>query len=114
LLPIAISSLFAPLVFSTRTSWAVVGLACWAIGLGAQESIMRAAVADLVPAERRATGYGIFHGAYGLAWFAGSAIMGSLYARSLRLVMAFSVILQLASLPLIVKVGRQRHGRPAA
>jgi len=108
LLPIAISSLFAPLVFSTRPGWAVAGLVCWAIGLGAQESIMRAAVADLVPAERRATGYGIFHGAYGLAWFAGSAVMGGLYARSLRVLMGFSVLLQLASLPLIVKVGRQR------
>jgi hypothetical protein len=108
LLPIAVSSLFAPLVFSTQPGLAVVGLACWAVGLGAQESIMRAAVADLVPADRRATGYGIFHGAYGLAWFAGSAVMGSLYAHSLRLLMAFSVLLQLAALPLIVKVGRQQ------
>ncbi len=114
LLPIAISSLFAPLVFSTRTGFAVAGLACWAVGLGAQESIMRAAVADLVPAERRATGYGIFHGAYGLAWFAGSAVMGSLYARSPRAMVIFSVVLQLVSLPLIVKVGTEQRGRLAA
>ncbi len=45
----------------------------WGVGMGAQESIIRAVVADIVPRNRRATGYGIFNTGFGIAWFAGSA-----------------------------------------
>ena len=40
--------LFAPLVFR-RFHFALVGMALWGMGMGAQESIMRAAIADMVP-----------------------------------------------------------------
>ena len=40
-----ISSLFAPLVFLGGFYTALIGMALWGVGMGAQESIMRAAVA---------------------------------------------------------------------
>ena len=44
--------------------------------MGVHESIIPAAVATIVPANRRPSAYGLFTGAYGLFWFLGSALMG--------------------------------------
>jgi MFS family permease len=63
---------FAPLGFGMRSEFAIFGTILWGIGMGAQESIMRAAVADVTSPTRRATAYGVFNLAYGVAWFAGS------------------------------------------
>jgi hypothetical protein len=46
--------------------------------MGAHESVVRATIADLAPVERRGAAYGLFHSAYGVCWFAGSALMGVL------------------------------------
>lgn len=90
---------FAPLAFSDGLISAVIGTVLWGLGMGAQESIMRAAVAEMTVPARRASMYGLFHLAYGLSWFAGSAAMGWLYTRSLGWVIAFSVTTQLAAVP---------------
>lgn len=69
---------------------------------------MRAVVAEMIPAERRGTGYGIFNTGYGVFWFLGSALMGVLYDISIPSLIAFSMVAQLASiiLLLIVRKGR--------
>ncbi len=96
---VAASALFAPLAFLGSFPWVVAGMVCWGIGMGAQESILRAAVADFAPAERRGTAYGLFNAAYGLAWFLGSALMGWLYDVSVPVLVAFSVATQVAAIP---------------
>jgi len=78
-----LSAGFAPLGFGTGAGFAVLGTILWGIGMGAQESIMRAAVANMTSPTRRATAYGMFNLAYGVAWFAGSAFMGWIYGRSI-------------------------------
>lgn len=104
---IAISSLFAIFAFSLSPIAIVVGILLWSVGMGAQESIIRAAVADFVPIGIRGTGYGIFNAGYGICWFLGSALMGVLYDFSLPALIAFSVLSQVASLPLLI--GTQKH-----
>jgi predicted MFS family arabinose efflux permease len=94
-----ISSLFAPLVFLGNSNLALAGMTLWGIGMGAQESIMKAAVAGMVPMDKRGSAYGIFNTGYGLAWFLGSALMGILYDQSISFLVAFSVVMQLASIP---------------
>ena len=74
-------------------------MALWGIGMGAQESIMKAAVAGMVPMDKRGSAYGIFNTGYGLAWFLGSALMGILYDQSISFLVAFSIVMQLASIP---------------
>lgn len=44
-----ISCLFAPLVFLGSFYAALAGMVIWGIGMGVQESIMRAAVAAMAP-----------------------------------------------------------------
>jgi len=104
-----LSALFAPLVFLGGFALALLGMALWGIGMGAQESIMRAAIAGMIPPDRRGTAYGVFNTGYGVFWFAGSALMGVLYDRSLPLLIVFSVIAQLAAIPLLLLV-RHRPG----
>lgn len=102
-----LASLFAPLVFFGNASLALLGMVLWGIGMGAQESIMKAAVARMVPASRRGTAFGIFNTGYGIAWFVGSALMGLLYDRSVIALVVFSVVIQLAALPVLWKVRQQ-------
>jgi uncharacterized membrane protein len=40
---------------------------------------MRATIAQLASRDRRATAFGIFNAVYGIAWFAGSVLLGILY-----------------------------------
>jgi MFS family permease len=101
-----ISAPFATLVFRGNVIGAVIGMALWGAGMGAQESILRAAIATLVPRHRRGTAYGLFNAAYGLAWFMGSAILGYLYDISPGGLVAFSVLAQLAAIPLLLAIGR--------
>jgi MFS family permease len=97
-----LSSLFAPLVFLGGFDLALLGMALWGVGMGAQESIMRAAVAEMVPADKRGTAYGTFNLGYGVSWFLGSALMGVLYDTSISSLILFSVVMQLASVPLLI------------
>jgi MFS family permease len=97
-----ISALFAPLAFLGGFWAALIGMAFWGIGMGAQESVMRAAVARMVSPDRRGSAYGFFNAGYGVTWFLGSALLGVLYDVSLPALIAFSVVAQLASAPLFL------------
>jgi len=101
-----VSSLFAPLVFLGGFAMALVGMVIWGIGMGAQESGLRAAVANMVSIDRRGTAYGVFNTGYGIFWFLGSALMGILYDLSVGYVVAFSVITQLLSVVIMLYVGK--------
>jgi MFS family permease len=102
-----LSALFAPLVFLGSLLPALLGMILWGVGVGAQESIMRAAVAGMVAPERRARAYGVFNTAYGIAWFLGSVLIGYLYDISIPALVAFSVIVQLISLPIFYAVSKR-------
>jgi predicted MFS family arabinose efflux permease len=104
-----VSLLFAPLVFLGNFRIAMLGMVLWGIGMGAQESIMRAAVAGMVPTARRGTAYGVFNSGYGLFWFAGSALMGVLYDVSLPALIAFSVVVQLIAVPVLFRIGHRQE-----
>jgi len=97
-----------PLAFSSRLSTAITGILVWAVVLGVQESIMRAAVADLIPPERRGTAYGIFAAAMGLAALAGGVLTGALYETSLPLLVAIVGVIEAFSVAVFI-VWVRRH-----
>ncbi|MCL4561180.1 MAG: MFS transporter [Chloroflexi bacterium] len=108
-----IAALFAPLVFLGGFWTALVGAALWGLGMGVHESIIPAAVAPMVPPQRRASAYGLFTAGYGIFWFLGSAAIGYLYTISIPALIAFSVLLQLAAIPWFLSVAlRTRRGQP--
>lgn len=98
------SSFFAIAAFSGNFYLIILGVILWGIGIGAQESIMKAAVAELVPSNKRGSAYGVFNTGYGIAWFLGSALMGVLYDYSIPLLITFSVLAQLISIPFFMRI----------
>lgn len=106
-----VSALFAPLVFLGGLPLVVAGMVLWGVGMGAQESIMRAFIAELVPTDRRGTAYGIFNAGYGMSWFLGSALIGVLYDVSVIGLVAFSVVSQLLAVPVFLSMRRKSEAR---
>jgi len=102
-----VSAAAAPLVFLGGFAAAVLGMACWGIGTGAQESVMRATVSQLAPQHRRATAFGIFNAVYGVAWFAGSVLLGVLYDLSIVTVAMVSMALQALAVPVLLWLVRR-------
>ena len=98
---------FAILVFYAESlPLLLLGVALWGVGMGAQESVLKAAVATMVDKSARATGYGLFECAFGVFWFMGSWLLGSLYDVNLGLMIAVSVAAQLAAAPLFYLAGK--------
>ncbi len=89
----------APLVFLGSVALVIVGMALWGLAMALENSVLRAAIADFVPPDRRAYGYGLFALVFGIFWFAGSALMGALYDVDVNYLVLFSVVSQLAALP---------------
>ena len=102
LVSIILSLFFAPLVFFGGFLSAALGMALWGLGMGAQESIMRAAIGTIVPQNRLGLAFGLFNTVYGLAWFIGSVSMGILYDISINALVFFSVGVQLLAAPMIM------------
>jgi MFS family permease len=99
-----LSAPFAVLVFTGQSvSILLLGIAMWGVGMGAQESILKAAVTSMVPKASRATGYGIFECSFGAFWFLGSWLLGVLYEVSLPVMIGVSVVTQLVAIPLYIK-----------
>lgn len=105
-----LSAPFPILVFAMDSVPALLlGIALWGVGMGAQESILKAAVTTMVPKASRATGYGLFEFAFGIFWFLGSWILGLLYDVSIPAMTALSVGAQLAAIPFYILSARERR-----
>lgn len=106
-----IAAMFSPFVFlnfrSNQLILATLGVILWGIGMGAQESILKAAIATMVPSGKRGTAYGIFNTGFGLFWFLGSTLMGVLYDTNIMMLVVFSVIMQLCSIPMLFMVKKE-------
>ncbi len=96
--------------FSNSTPLAVAGALVWGAAMGVQESTMRAAVAELAPTGRRGSAYGIFTACYGLAWLAGSVLIGLLYEQSIPALAVTLTVIQAAALAIFVAVRPHRAG----
>lgn len=108
LIPITLlSAAYAPLVFLGGFWSSLFGVILWGLGTGVQESIIPAAVGRMVSRERRASAFGMFTGGYGVAWFLGSTAIGLLFGVSLPAVVAFSLVAEVAALPMFVLVHHQ-------
>lgn len=112
LLPVTIViAIYAPLAFFGGFTLSLVGALLWGIGLGAHESVMQAAVAQMVPPERLGSAYGVFGAAFGVAWFAGSAALGALYDFSVTATVVLAVVSQLVAVIPIAIAARSIRNR---
>jgi MFS family permease len=108
LVPLTIvSALYAPLAFFGGRWGALAGVALWGLGVGVHESVLAAAVATMVPRERRATAYGLFTAGFGVSWFLGSVLLGWLYDVSSPVMVGVAVALELVAVPFLVVAARR-------
>jgi len=90
------SAFFSAFIFLSGNPWMMaIGIILWGIGMGAQESIMKAAVSGIIPKSMRSTGFGIFETGFGASWFLGSWLLGALYDLDPAYLVAVSVSAQL-------------------
>jgi MFS family permease len=102
-----------PLAFTNSAAAALVGVLIWGSAVGVQDSTVKALVADLVPAGRRATAYGAFAAVQGAAAALGGAMAGALYEHSLPSLIAAVSAMQLCALILLVITLRRKPDQPA-
>lgn len=96
------------LAFTDDVGLVILGVLIWGAATGLQDSTVKALVARLVPAGRRATGYGLFAAVQGVAAIGGGALSGALSARSVPALIAIVAVLQLVSLALFLRTLRSR------
>ncbi len=103
---ILVSLLALPLGFLGGHAGVFAAVGCWATGLGAQDASLRGGIAQVVSMNKRGSAFGAFNGVYGVAWFAGSAVMGLLYDHSLMALVVFGIAAQLLAAGMFVWLKR--------
>jgi len=94
---IFISLLALPFGFLGGHVGAYLSVGCWATGLGAQDAMLRPAIAQVVSMNKRGSAFGALNGIYGVLWFLGSATMGLLYDYSMPALVVFGISAQVAA-----------------
>jgi len=104
---IFIASIYTNIVPLTPTILIIASVITFGIILGMQESIYRAAVADLTGITKRGTGYGIFNTAYGLGFLISGTIIGYIIDKAtttpsyMLIAVIYTIVLQATALILL-------------
>ena len=99
-------ALVPPLVFADRLALVLVGVVVWGVATGVQDSTVKAYVADLVPARRRATAYGVFAAVQGVGALAGGVLAGALVTHHVATLAVTVGVAQVVALGLLVRTTR--------
>ncbi|MEM1575891.1 MAG: MFS transporter [Archaeoglobaceae archaeon] len=85
----------------------ILGLILFGAIVGMQESVMRAGVAEITGASKRATAYGILNTGFGIGFLLGSSLMGFLYDFSISYLILFSLASEILAFGILVLLLRQ-------
>ncbi len=108
LLAIPFLSIILPIFTLTDSKvLVIIGMIVFGIIMGVHETIMRSAIADIVPFYKRGTGYGVFNAAYGLALLGGSSLMGFLYDKGMTgTIIIIAIAFEMVALMLYYKMNK--------
>lgn len=102
-----ITMLLPILTLSHSTTLIVIGMIVFGIVMGTHETVMRSAIADITPFDKRGTGYGVFNTSYGLALLGGAALMGLFYdMNKIGVIIAFTCATELIAIILYFKMNK--------
>lgn len=86
----------------------IVSMIIFGIIMGTHETIMRSAIADITPFDKRGTGYGVFNTGYGLALFLGATITGYLYDKNLNsTILIMTAVCEIIAAIIFIKMKRE-------
>jgi hypothetical protein len=107
-LPLLVSAV-PVLAFSGSPLIVIAGVLLWGVAGGVLDSTIKALVADLVPAPRLATAYGVFAAVQGAAAIGGGVMAGALYERSLPMLIVAVAASQVVAFVLLIATLRRRQ-----
>jgi MFS family permease len=108
---VCVSAAFSPFVFLGGFWLVLFGMLLWGVGYAIQDTLLKAIVTEVLPEGKRNFAFGLYYAGYGVGWLTGSIVAGLLYEISLIALIAFSIIIQLASVPIFLLAGRQERSR---
>jgi MFS family permease len=100
-------ALVPALALSSSLAAVLVGVVVWGFAFGVQDSTVKALVAELVDAPRRATAYGVFAGIQGALAVVGGGVVGWLYEVSIPALVVVVALSQAVALALLVTTLRR-------
>jgi MFS family permease len=100
-------------VYADQLWLVLTGIVAWGAATGVQDSTVKAYVADLVPARRRATAYGVFAAVQGMGAVAGGALAGALVEDNVPVLVVAISVLQGIAFALLLRSTRSRSERHA-
>lgn len=103
------SAAFSPFVFLGGFWLVLLGMLLWGVGYATQDTLLKAIVAEVLPEGKRNFAFGLYYAGYGVGWLVGSIVAGLLYEIALIALIAFSIVIQLASVPVFLMAGRQER-----
>lgn len=106
---VCLSAAFSPFVFLGGFWLVLFGMLLWGVGYATQDTLLKALVAEVLPEGKRNFAFGLYYAGYGVGWLVGSIVAGLLYENSRTALIAFSIVVQLASVPIFVLAGRQER-----
>jgi MFS family permease len=98
-----------PLVFAGSVGVVLAGVALWGVATGVLDSTVKAQVAAVVPASRRATGYGVFAAVQGIGAIVGGGLAGALVTHHVGVLTALVAAAQVVALALLAVVLSDRR-----
>lgn len=102
LLPVMVA--VAPtLMFTNTLTLVLLGIVIWGAAMGLQDSSVKAAVAELVPRDRRATAYGLFAAVQGVGALLGGLGAGLLYEAAIPALIVAVIVVQILAAGLVGK-----------
>jgi predicted MFS family arabinose efflux permease len=106
---VCVSAAFSPFVFLGGFWLVLFGMLLWGLGYATQDTLLKAVVAEVLPEGKRNFAFGLYYAGYGVGWLAGSIVAGLLYENSRAALIAFSVAIQLASVPVFLLAWRRQE-----
>ncbi|MGY0571967.1 MFS transporter [Bradyrhizobium sp. RDM12] len=106
---VCVSAAFSPFVFLGGFWIVLFGMLLWGVGYAIQDTLLKAIVAEVLPEGKRNFAFGLYYAGYGVGWLAGSIVTGLLYEYSRPALIAFSIAIQLASVPVFILAGKQER-----
>ncbi|WP_407184602.1 MFS transporter [Bradyrhizobium centrosematis] len=108
---VCVSAAFSPFVFLGGFWLVLFGMLLWGVGYAIQDTLLKAIVAEVLPEGKRNFAFGLYYAGYGVGWLVGSIVAGLLYENSKAGLIAFSILAQLASVPVFLLAKRQERAR---
>jgi len=102
---IPVLSIMVPcFAFSNNSNFILVSAVLWGAVMGIHETVMRAAIADMAPIQKRGFVYGIFNTAYGFSFFIAGVVLGVIYTFGVFSIFLYAALLQIASFLVLLRL----------